>query len=103
MSKEKFTKELLQNDSLSVVKFYTEWNGASQVILPLFRELAVSYKGIANFYEVNMESEPATAAQFGVRDIPTVLFFRQGELIDHVVGMISKNALIAKLENALNQ
>ncbi len=102
-TKEKFSKDLLKKDALIIVKFFTDWNGASQMILPVYRELAVNYKGIASFYEVNMESDKKTADEFGVREIPTLLFFRKGELVDHVVGMISRNALIAKIENVINQ
>lgn len=101
--KEKFSKEVLLKSPVSIVKFYTEWNGASQMILPVYRELADSYEGVASFYEVDMDSDPAIAEQFGVRDIPTLLFFRSGELIDHVVGMVSRNTLIAKVENVINQ
>ena len=86
---------------LSLVRFKKEWNGASQIIEPVYNELAVSYNGIVNFYTVDVEMEKGLDSEYGVTDIPTILFFKKGEIIDHAIGLIPKNVLITKIENAM--
>ncbi|HLK30818.1 MAG TPA: thioredoxin family protein [Puia sp.] len=101
-AKKNFSKSELNSKTLSIVHFTMEWNGASQIVSMIYDDLANSYNGSANFYTVNIEEEKALSKELGVMEIPTILFFRSGELIDHAVGLISKNALIAKIETALS-
>ena len=68
----------------------------------IYDDLSIVYDGSANFYTVDIEEEKRLSKAFGIMEVPTILFFRNGELIDHAVGMISKNALIAKIETALS-
>jgi thioredoxin 1 len=84
------------------VQFITEWNGPSQIISMIYADLSNSYNGSVKFYTVNIEREKQLSDTFGIMEVPTILFFRNGELIDHAVGLISKNALIAKIEAALS-
>jgi thioredoxin 1 len=84
------------------VHFITEWNGASQITSLIYDDLSNSYNGSVTFYTVNIEKEKQLSETFGIIEVPTILFFRNGELIDHAVGLVSKNALIAKIETALS-
>lgn len=86
---------------LSLVQFKADWSGACQIISPVYEELAKSYSDSANFFSIDVEEEEGVAKDYGIVEFPTILFFRDGQVIDHVVGLIPKNALIIKIENAL--
>lgn len=98
----RFKEDVLEKTGLSVVKFYADWSGTSQMMMPAFEQIAESYKGSANFFKVDIDNSPALKESYGVMDLPTILFFQNGNIIDHVSGMISKNALIAKMENSIS-
>lgn len=87
--------------SLALVQFKTEWSGACQIILPIYEELAASYKGQAKFYTIDMEVQGSIGNEYGITELPTILFFRNGSIVDHVTGLAPKNVLIGKIENAL--
>jgi thioredoxin 1 len=101
-SKTKFTIQSLNSSTLSLVLFMTEWNGASQITSMIYADLSSSYYGSIQFYTVNIEKEKQLSDAFGIMEVPAILFFRNGELIDHAIGLISKNALIGKIETALS-
>jgi len=101
LTKMNFKKEVIESSTLSLVQFKKEWNGASQIIEPVYNDLAVSYNGVVNFYTVDVEKENGLHQEYGVRDIPTILFFKKGKVIDHAVGLTPKNILISKIENAI--
>jgi thioredoxin 1 len=101
VSKENFKKEVIDNSILSLVEFKKEWSGACQIIEPVYREIANSYNGTVSFYTVDVDQETGLNNEYGVIEIPTILFFKSGKIIDHTVGLVSKNILIAKVENAL--
>ena len=96
-----FKKEVLENSHLSLVHFKKEWNGACQIISPIFEDLTRSYKSIVKFFTVDTDKEKFIASEFGIGETPAILFFKNGEVIDHSIGLISKNDLIDKIENAL--
>lgn len=102
LSKTNFQSEIRGTKNLSLVQFKTEWSGACQIIDPVYRELAKSYNAQVNFFTVDAEKEKDLHREFGIRELPTILFFKSGQLIDHVIGLTSKNRLIAKIENALS-
>jgi len=84
-----------------LVHFRTDWSGACHIIAPVYEELSKSYKGMADFFSIDVEQETGIGTELGVREIPTILFFRDGKVVDHVVGLIPKNILITKIEHAL--
>ena len=99
---ENFKDEVLASMKLSLVQFKTEWKGTCQILSMIYDDLAKTYKGLVNFYTVDFENEVALVDEYGVSDVPTILFYKGGKLIDHSVGLISKNALISKIDNALS-
>ncbi|MEP7164366.1 MAG: thioredoxin domain-containing protein [Ferruginibacter sp.] len=103
ITKANFKKEVAESNTLSLVQFKTDWNGASQIVSMIYDDLARSYKGIANFHTVDYENELALVNEYGVMEVPTILFFKGGMMIDHVVGLVPKNALISKIENHLSK
>src|SRR6476619_2028923 len=103
MQKEKrFTREVTQNGTLTLALFKTEWNGACQIVSMIYDDLAKSYEGNAGFFTVDYEKDPDLGTEFGIREVPTILFFKEGQLVDHAVGLTAKNELISKIESALN-
>jgi len=102
ISKEEFKKEVIENTRLLLVQFKTEWSGACQIISPVYEDLAKSYTGQACFYTLDVEKETGIDHEYGVMELPTILFFKKGQIVDHVTGLIPKNIMIAKIENALN-
>lgn len=102
ITKATFDKEVLNNINLSLVQFKTEWNGACQIVAAMYKGLESSYKGIVNFYTVDKDKEQELAGRFGIVEIPAILFFMRGKVVDHAVGLIPKNMLIQKIENAIS-
>src|SRR5436305_12996081 len=94
-------KEVTENLNLLLVHFKTEWNGACQILAPVYDELAHAYKGTVRFFTIDAEKNKTTVQRYGVTEIPTILFFKEGEVIDHVTGLASKSMIISKIENAL--
>jgi thioredoxin 1 len=103
IDKEQFKTTVMESESghLSLVQFKTEWSGACQIIAPVYEELCKCYHGIADFFSIDVEQESGMEKEYGVLELPTILFFKNGELIDHVIGLTPRNALILKIENAL--
>ncbi len=101
ITKINFRNEVIDSMTLALVQFKKEWSGACQIISPIYEELAKSYRGQARFFSVDVEKEPGLPAEYGIMEIPTILFFKTGQVVDHVAGLAPKNVLISKIENAL--
>ncbi len=81
-----------------MVDFWAEWCGQCKMIGPLVEELASDYEGKAVTGKVDVDANPAVAQQFGIRIIPTLLFFKDGEIVDRQVGAVPKAVLAQKLD-----
>src|SRR6185369_16344697 len=92
-------KQLAENLNLLLVNFKTEWNGACQILAPVYEDLANAYNDAAKFFTIDAEKNKTALHEYGVMEIPTILFFKNGELIDHVTGLASKRIIISKIEN----
>jgi len=103
VTKNEFAKAVTESTTLSLVHFKTEWNGACQIVSAICDDLAKAYRGSAKFFSVDIEKENGLQEQFGVIELPTILFFKSGEVIDFAVGLTPKNILISKIENALQK
>lgn len=100
--KKSFSEKVLNGKGLRIVKFYADWSGPCQMMVPIYKELATMYRGSASFYRVDVEEAPQLKKDLGVTEMPTILFYENGTVVDFVSGLASKNSLIAKMENALN-
>lgn len=96
-----FDRETTKNETLTLALFKTEWNGACQIVSLIYEDLRKSYGRQAGFFTIDHEKEPVLSKEFGIQEVPTILFFKNGQLIDHAVGLTGKNELIAKIESAL--
>jgi thioredoxin 1 len=96
-----FEQEVLKSTVPVVVDMWAEWCGPCRVLGPLVDELAQELDGKVKFVKVNVDHEPEIARRYGIMSIPTLLFFRDGELVDQVVGLVPKNNLLAKISSAL--
>lgn len=97
-----FDELVMKSDQPVVVDFWAEWCGPCRMIGPIIDELYTEYEGKALIGKVNVDANSGVAAQFGVRSIPTVLFIKNGEVVDKSVGAVPKATLSAKLDAILN-
>lgn len=95
-----FDAEALKSNLPVVVDFWAEWCGPCRMIGPIIEELADTFDGKAKVGKLNVDENPQIAMKYGVRSIPTVLFIKNGEVADKVIGAVSKTVFVEKL-NAL--
>lgn len=96
-----FEEEVLKASGLVLVDFWAEWCGPCKMIGPVLEELAADMKGKAKIVKVNVDESPASPGKYGIRSIPTLMLFKDGELVSTKVGALPKQALQAWLqENA---
>ncbi len=91
-------EEILNSEKPVLVDFWAEWCGPCRMIGPIVEELAGEYEGKAIVAKVDVDSNPNVSAKYGIRSIPTLLVFKNGEIVDKQVGAVPKNILVQKLE-----
>ncbi len=95
-----FEELILKSDKPALVDFWAEWCGPCRMISPIVSELAEEMEGKAVISKLNVDNNPEICSKYGIRNIPTILFFKNGEVVDKQVGATQKNVLLDKI-NAL--
>src|SRR3569833_648632 len=98
-----FKKIVLENTLATAILFKTEWNGTCEIMSPVFKQLATLYEEQANFFTIDVDEDKTVAAMYGIIDLPAILFFKNGQLSGHTIGLAPKEAITAELERAINQ
>jgi thioredoxin 1 len=93
-----FEEVVLNSDKPVLVDFWAEWCGPCRMVGPVVKELAEEYGDKAVITKMDVDSNPGTSVKFGIRNIPTILFFKNGEVVDKQVGAVPKTILASKLD-----
>ena len=94
-----FEDYVLKGSLPSLVDFWAPWCGPCKAIAPLVEELAGSFGDKVKFAKCNVDNNPVTPSKFGIRAIPTLIFFKAGKVVDQITGMVAKS----KLEESVNK
>jgi thioredoxin 1 len=96
-----FNDEVINANIPVLVDFWAEWCGPCKMIGPIVENLAEEFDGKMKFVKVDVDSSPSTAAQFGIRSIPSLIIFNSGQPVDQIVGAVPKSVLQDRIESTL--
>jgi thioredoxin 1 len=97
-----FKTTVLDSDKVAIVDFWAEWCGPCKAIGPMIEEISKEFDGKAIVGKVDVDSNPETAMKYGIRNIPTILFIKNGQVVDKQVGAVPKANLVAMLNKHLS-
>lgn len=93
-----FDNEVLTSDTPVLVDFWAEWCGPCRMIGPVVEELASDYAGKVKVGKVDVDSNPEVSVKYGIRSIPALLIFKDGEVVDQIIGAVPKTQLVKHLD-----
>jgi thioredoxin 1 len=96
-----FTDEVINAGQTVLVDFGAAWCGPCKMLDPIVEELASEYAGRVKVGKIDLDTNPDTAIEFGVRSLPSILFFRDGKVVDRIVGAVPKGEIVRVLNNAM--
>jgi len=96
-----FDAEVLKSEIPVIVDFFAEWCGPCKIMGPIFEEIGGKYEGKVKFVKCNVDEARDSAGKYGVMSIPTVITYKQGEVVDTMVGLQDEASLVAKAEELL--
>jgi thioredoxin 1 len=101
LTDDNFKNEVIESDQPVLVDFWATWCGPCRIVAPIIEELASDFDGRAKVGKVDVDHNMRVAGEYGIRSIPTLLFFKDGRVVDQIVGAAQKRVLTEKLENLL--
>jgi thioredoxin 1 len=101
LTQENFEKEVLAAKGVTLVDFWAPWCGPCRMLAPVIEGLATEFAGKAKVGKVNVDESAALAQQYGIMSIPTIIIFKDGKPVDQLVGLQTKDRLVAKVEEHL--
>ncbi len=96
-----FDNEIIQSDKPAVVDFWAPWCGPCKAIGPVIEDLANTYGDQIKFTKCNVDDNPVTPGKFGIKAIPTLIFFKEGKVADQITGMVAKSKLEDTIKSIL--
>ncbi len=96
-----FESAVLQSDQPVLVEFWAPWSGPSRILLPTVEKVAAKLTGRLKVVKVNVDESPETAGTYGIRSIPTLMWFKNGEVVDNAIGLLDEASLTTKCEAVL--
>lgn len=97
-----FNTDVLASDKLTVVDFWAEWCGPCRAIGPVIEDLSKEYNGKISVGKVNVDHNPEVSINYGITSIPAILFFKNGQVVDRLVGAQPKSNFVKKIEQHLS-
>ena len=97
-----FSNEVLHSELPVLVDFWAEWCGPCKMVSPIVEELSNDYDGKIKVTKLDVDSNPQTAANYGIRGIPTLLMFKDGSAVDQIVGAIPKQQIAERLDKIIS-
>lgn len=94
-----FQTEVLDSDKLSMIDFWAEWCGPCRAIGPVVEELSKEFEGRVNIGKVNVDHNPQLSMNYGITSIPAILFIKNGQVVDKLVGAQPKHNFVKKIES----
>ena len=101
LTDDNFSAEVINASQPVLVDFWATWCGPCRMIAPIVQELSSEYEGRAKVGKLDVDAAQKTAAEFGIRSIPTLLIFKEGKVADQIIGAVPKGQITEKLEAAL--
>jgi len=101
VSDDSFDSEIINADLPAVVDFWAEWCGPCKMVGPVVEELAAAYKGKIKIAKMDVDKNRKTPAKFGIRNIPTLILFKDGEVVNTIIGAQPKRSLEEELKKLL--
>ena len=95
-----FDDEVLQSEKPVLVDFWAPWCGPCRAIEPIVEELAAAFGDKIKFARCNVDENPTTPAKYGIKSIPTLIFFKEGKVLDKIVGIVPKSTIEAIITKA---
>ncbi len=101
LTKDNWEKEVINSDIPVLVDFWAPWCGPCRMVAPIVSEIAQEYEGKLKVGKLNTDEEPEIAVRYGIMSIPTLMIFKNGEVVDQIIGAVPKEYFVQKLQQVL--